>query len=100
METIYGNISDETIVKQKQYFYGAIIQLLWLREDNYPKLDERIQTLINQISGSRKLFGDSPAILSIIAWLEDARINDNQFRKDILDAANMVDKLKGGDAHV
>lgn len=100
METIYGNISDEIIVKQKQYFYGSIMQLLWLREDNYPKLDERIQTLINQINGSVKLFGETPKILSIIAWLEDARVNPDQFRKDILDAANMVDKLKGGDDHV
>ena len=100
METIYGNISDDLINKQKQYFYGSIIGLLYFKEDNYPFLDQRIQTLINQISGSMKLFDSTPEILSIIAWLEDARTNEEQFRKDILDAANMVDKLKGGDTNV
>lgn len=100
METVYGNISDDLINKQKQYFYGSIIGLLYFKEANYPFLDQRIQTLINQISGSMKLFDSAPEILSIIAWLEDARVNEEQFRKDILDAANMVDKLKGGDTNV
>lgn len=94
METVYGNISNEAIEKQKQYLYGAIMSLLWLRDDGYSQLDQRIQTLINQVSGSRKLFGDLPEILSIIAWLEDSRINPDQFRKDILDAANMIDMLE------
>ena len=100
METVYGNISDDLIKKQKRYFYGSIISLLYFREDSYPFLDQRIQTIINQLSGSIKLFDSTPEILSIIAWLEDARVNEDQFRKDILDAANMVDKLKGGDTNV
>jgi hypothetical protein len=47
-----------------------------------------------------KLFDSTPEILSIIAWLEDARVHPKQFRKNVLDAANMVDKLKGGDSNV
>ena len=100
MKTIYGDIPQSEIEKQKQYFYGAIIGLLYFKEEGYPQLDQRIQTLINQISGSIKLFDSTPEILSIIAWLEDARIHPQQFRKDILDAANMIDKLKGGDSYV
>lgn len=100
MRTIYGDIPQSEIEKQKQYFYGAIIGLLYLREERYEFLDRRIQTLINQISGSMKLFDSTPEILSIIAWLEDARIHPDQFRKNILDAANMVDKLKGGNSDV
>ena len=100
MKTIYGDIPQSKIEKQKQYFYGSIIGLLYLREENYEFLDQRIQTLINQISGSMKLFDITPEILSIIAWLEDARIHPDQFRKNVLDAANMVDKLKGGDEYV
>lgn len=100
MKTVYGDIPQSEIEKQKQYFYGAIISLLYLKEDNYEFLDQRIQTLINQISGSIKLFNSTPEILSIIAWLEDARVRPKQFRKNILDAANMVDKLKGGDDNV
>lgn len=100
MKTVYGDIPQSEIEKQKQYFYGAIISLLYLKEDNYEFLDQRIQTLINQISGSIKLFNSTPEILSIIAWLEDARVRPKQFRKNILDAANMVDRLKGGDDNV
>lgn len=100
MKTIYGNIPQSKIEKQKQYFYGSLINLLYLKEENYEFLDQRIQTLINQISGSIKLFDSTPEILSMIAWLEDARVHPEQFRKNILDAANMVDKLKGGDTNV
>lgn len=100
MKTVYGDIPQSEIEKQKKYLYGSIIGLLYLYEDKYEFLDQRIQTLINQISGSIKLFDSTPEILSIIAWLEDARTNEEQFRKDILDAANMIDKLKGGDSYV
>ena len=100
MKTIYGDIPQSKIEKQKKYFYGAIISLLYFKEENYPFLDQRIQTLINQLSGSIKLFDSTPEMLSMIAWLEDARIHPEQFRKNILDAANMVDKLKGGDSNV
>ena len=101
MRTIYGDIPQSEIEKQKKYFYGAIISLLYLKEDNYPFLDQRIQSIINELSGSMKLFdGSRPQILSMIAWLEDARVDQEQFRKNILDAANMVDKLKGGDSYV
>ncbi len=100
MKTIYGDIPQSEIEKQKQYLYGSMISLLYLKEENYAFLDQRIQTLINQVSGSRKLFNSTPEILSIIAWLEEARVNEGQFRKNILDAANMVDKLKGGNSDV
>lgn len=100
METLYGSISDDIVEKQKRYFYGSIIGLLYYREEGYPLLDQRIQTLINQILGSMKLFNNAPEILSIVAWLENARTNPEQFRKNVLDAANMVDNLKGGDSNV
>ena len=100
MRTIYGDIPQSEIAKQKKYFYGAILGLLWLKDDNYAFLDKRIQTIINQISGSMKLFDSTPEILSIIAWLEDSRVHPDQFRKNILDAANMVDRLKGGNSDV
>ena len=101
MRTIYGDIPQSEIEKQKKYFYGAIISLLYFKEENYPFLDQRIQSIINELSGSMKLFdGSRTKILSMIAWLEDARVDQEQFRKNILDAANMVDKLKGGNSDV
>ena len=100
MEKNYNNIPLNQIEKQKQYFYGSIVDLLYKKEAGYPLLDARIQTLINQIMGSNKLFGCQAEVLSIVAFLERARTDSAQFRKCVLDAANLVDTLKGGDYHV
>ena len=100
MKNSYGNIPSSQIQKQKQYFYGAIIDLLYRKEEGYPFLDARIQTLINQIMGSNKLFNCQSEVLSIVAFLETARIEPSQFRKCVLDAANLVDTLNGGDTDV
>ena len=100
MRNVYENVPSNQIEKQKRYFYGAIINCLYLREDNSPFLDATIQTLINQILGSNVLFGFQPEVLTIVSNLETARQNPIQFRKCILDAANLVDTLKGGDSNV
>ena len=100
MRDCYENIPSNQIEKQKRYFYGAIINCLYLWEDDSPFVDATIQTLINQILGSNALFGFQPEVLTIVSNLETARRNPIQFRKCILDAANLVDTLKGGDSNV
>ena len=100
MNNIYKNVPSNQIEKQKRYFYGSLINLLYLNEGNSPFLDATIQTLINQILGSNALFGFQPEVLTIVGNLETARQNPMQFRKCILDAANLVDTLKGGDSNV
>ena len=100
MKNCYENIPSNQIEKQKRYLYGAIINCLYLWEDNSPFIDATIQTLINQIGGSNRLFGYQPEILTIVSNLETARKEPSQFRKCILDAANLVDKLNGGDSNV
>ena len=100
MEKSYGNIPSNQIEKQKKYFYGSIINLLYLREANSPFVDATIQTLINQICGSNRLFGYQPEVLTIVSNLETARKEPSQFRKCVLDAANLVDTLTGGDSNV
>ena len=100
MESSYENIPSNQIEKQKRYFYGSIINLLYLREDNSPFVDATIQTLINQILGSNVLFHFQPEVVTIVSNLEMARKEPSQFRKCILDAANLVDRLKGGDSDV
>lgn len=96
MKKSYDDIPLNQIEKQKRYFYGAIINCLYLYEDNSPFVDATIQTLINQIGGSNRLFGYQPEVLTIVSNLETARREPAQFRKCILDAANLVDKLRGG----
>ena len=100
MKSCCENIPSNQIEKQKRYFYGAIINVLYLREANSPFVDATIQTLINQISGSNRLFGYQPEVLTIVGNLETARQNPSQFRKCILDAANLVDSLQGGGSNV
>ena len=100
MRNVYGNVPSNQIEKQKRYFYGAIINCLYLWEDDSPFVDATIQTLINQILGSNALFGFQPEVLTIVGNLETARQNPMQFRKCILDAANLVDTLKGGESNV
>ena len=100
MRNVYENVPSNQIEKQKKYIYGACIDLLYKKEEGYPFLDARIQTLINQIMGSNALFDFQAEILTIVAFLETARREPDQFRKCILDAANLVDTLRGGDSHV
>ena len=100
MRNSYENIPSNQIEKQKRYFYGSLINLLYLNEDNSPFLGATIQTLINQILGSNVLFGFQPEVLTIVSHLETARQNPKQFRKCVLDAANLVDRLNGGDSNV
>lgn len=100
MKKNYNDIPLNQIEKQKRHFYGAILNCLYLKEDNSPFVDATIQTLINEILGSNKLFGYQPQVLTIVSNLEMARKEPTQFRKCILDAANLVDTLKGGDSNV
>ena len=100
MRNIYENVPSNQIEKQKRYFYGSLVDLLYKKEEGYPLLDARIQSLINQIMGSNALFNFQTEVLSIVSFLETARREPSQFRKCILDAANLVDTLKGGDSNV
>lgn len=98
MGNVYENVPSNQIEKQKRHFYGAIINVLHLKDNDSPFVDATIQTLINEILGSNALFGFQPEVLTIVSNLETARQNPIQFRKCILDAANLVDTLRGGDS--
>lgn len=100
MENCYGNISSNQIEKQKKYLYGAMINILYLYDDNSPFVDATIQNLRNQILGLNALFNFQPEIITIVGNLETARNDHSQLRSCILDAANLVDRLKGGDSNV
>lgn len=100
MKKNYNDIPLNQIEKQKCHFYGAIINVLHLHDANSPFVDATIQTLINEIIGSNKLFNYQPEVLTIVSNLETARKEPTQFRKCILDAANLVDTLKGGGTYV
>lgn len=100
MKKCYENIPSNQIEKQKQYLYGALINVLYLYDENSPFIDATIQNIRNQILGLNALFDFQPEILTIVGNLETARNDHTQLRSCILNAANLVDVLKGGESNV
>lgn len=100
MEKNYSDIPLNQIEKQKRYFYGAILDVLYKFEEGYPFLDNRLQNLINQVKGSNDLFGHQPQVLTIAALLKTAMEDRSQLRSCVLNAINLVDELEGGDFRV
>lgn len=94
------SITPEQIHNQKRYLYGALIDCLYKHDEGYELLDARMQSLENQISGLSSLFGNPPQILTILSCIRDARIHPEQFRKNVLDAANLVDAIPEVTANV
>ena len=76
-----NNFSPDQIDKQCKYLWGIILDLLYKKEEKYELLDNRIQSVINIVSGCNTLFHNSPKVITICSLLEVARHNDEQFRK-------------------
>lgn len=99
------SFSQTQIDEQCKYLWGITKDLLHKKEDNYPLLDNRIQSVINMISGHNILFHHSPKVITICSLLETARVDDLQFRKCIMDSLGLIDELRadmieGGDSNV
>lgn len=96
--------SQQQIEQQCKYLWGIVLDLLYKKEENYPLLDNRIQSVINIISGHNTLFRNSPKVITICSLLEKARIDDTQFRKCIMDSLGLINELRddfaGGDVYV
>jgi hypothetical protein len=100
MKNVYENVPSNQVEKQKRYLYGALINILYLYDDNSPFIDATIQNLRNQILGMNALFNFQPQVLTIVSNLETARNDKTQLRSCILTAANLVDTLEGGGSNV
>ena len=100
MEKNYNNIPLNQIERQKKYLYGAMINILYLYDNDSPFIDATILNLRNQVLGLNALFDFQPQILTIVGYLETARQDYTQLRSCILSAANLVDTLQGGDSNV
>ena len=95
MRNCYENIPSNQIEKQKRYLYGALINILYLHDDNSPFVDATIQNLRNEILGLNELFNFQPQVLTIVGKLNTAREDHTQLRSCILGAASLVDTLEG-----
>lgn len=100
MKYSYENVPSSQIEQQKKYLYGALINILYLYDDNSPFVDATLQNLRNEILGLNELFNFQPQVLTIVSKLETARQDHSQLRSCVLGAANLIDTLKGGDSNV
>lgn len=94
----YGSLPSSQIKQQKEYLQKSIFQLIPFKEENYEFLDERFNSLLQQLNGLNSLFQNQSIIITIMSLLETARYENNfaQYRKAILDATAFVNQIEDG----
>lgn len=98
---IYSEAPPNQIAAEKEYFVSAIFKLLPYKQDNYEYLDNYFESVLQRLIGFNKISGLQPEIITIISLLEYARGESDfsKYRKAILDACGMVERIKESDAH-
>ena len=96
---IYTEIPPSQIAAEKSYFISAIYKLLPYKESAYEYLDNYFNSVLQQLIGFNKISGFQPEIITIMSLLEYAREEDDfaKYRKAILDACGMVERIKESD---
>ena len=96
---IYKEITPSQIAAEKVYIRSAIFKLLPYREESYEYLDNYFGSVLQLLKGFNKVSGNQPEMVSIISKIAYARdVEDfDEYRKAILDACGMVDRIKESD---
>ena len=101
MKTLYGEITEEQMAAQKRSLHSAIHWLLIYKEEDYPQLNTYFTALLYRINGLNKLLREPPEIVELLSVLQSARdeldkqdFNFHWYRKCVLDAHSLVDKIK------
>ncbi len=97
---IYLEAPPNQIAAEKQYFVAAIYKLLPYKENSYDYLDNYFESVLQRLIGFNKLSGFQPEVITIMSLLEYARQESNfkKYRKAILDACSMVERIKESDS--
>lgn len=96
---LYIEIPPSQIAAEKEYIRAAIFKLLPYKEERYEYLDNYFNSVLQLLNGFNKISGNQPEMVSIIskvAYARDAK-NFEDYRKAILDACGMVDRIKESD---
>lgn len=110
MKHLYGNFTANQIAETKKTLHKNIHWLLIYKDPEnigafeHINVDECFQSIMMRISGLNELLGESPILVTILSILQAAR-NENlkqpfcykRYRKLILDAHSLIDKIKDGD---
>ena len=99
MMNIYNELPSCQIAAEKIYIRSAIFKLLPYKEENYEYLDKYFRSVLQLLKGFNKISGNQPEMVSIISRVAYAQtVEDfNEYRKAILDACGMVDRIKESD---
>lgn len=96
---IYKEIPPSQIAAEKVYIRSAIFKLLPYKEENYEYLDKYFGSVLQLLKGFNQVSGNQPEMVSIISKVAYARVAENfdDYRKAILDACGMVERIKESD---
>ena len=98
----YTEIPSSQIAAEKKYIRSAIFKLLPYKEESYEYLDNYFTSVLQLLKGFNKISGYQPEVISIISKIAYAReVEDfEEYRKAILDACGMVERIKESDSNV
>ena len=97
---LYKEIPPSQIAAEKKHIRSAIYKLLPYKEESYEYLDNYFNSVLQLLKGFNKVSGNQPEMVSIISKIAYARYDAKDFedyRKAILDACGMVDRIKESD---
>ena len=96
---IYTEMPPSQIAAEKTYIRSAIFKLLPYKEESYEYLNEYFGSVLQLLKGFNKVSGNQPEMVSIISKIAYARdVEDfSEYRKAILDACGLVDRIKESD---
>lgn len=99
---LYKEIPPSQIAAEKVYLRSAIYKLLPYKEESYEHLDNYFCSVLQLLKGFNKISGYQPEVISIISKIAYAQeVEDFQeYRKAILDACGMVERIKESDSNV
>jgi hypothetical protein len=96
---IYEELPPSQIAAEKKYIRSAIFKLLPYKEEKYEFLDNYFGSVLQLLKGFNEISGEQPEVVSIISKVAYARKAEDfeDYRKAILDACGMVDRIKESD---
>lgn len=100
IKTLYGDFSNEQMRDYKKHLHNRIHWLLIYKEEDYDKLDDYFSSILFQLFGLNELLGYPEALVSLASILQAAKLESlsadcdfKKYRKAILDAHSLIDKL-------
>ena len=96
---IYREIHPSQIAAEKEHIRSAIFKLLPYKESSYEHLDNYFGSVLQLLKGFNEISGNQPEVVSIISKIAYARkVEDfKEYRKAVLDACGLVERIKESD---